>query len=227
MAMQMLYVHLRAAGPALVLFALLAFGLPLFVVQGSGSSMYADGALISLGLRLRLLEASLPLFPALAVAVGATLALSAWSWDHKGNHVYALSLPVSRARYALLKFGAGAALALVPAASLLLGGVVAAAAVDLPAGLRAYPVQLAGHFLFAVLVLYALFFALASGTTRTAVAVLSLVIGVPLVASVGVELLGGVYPFLQSVDVGGAVETVLFDFGPLRILTGNWMLIDV
>ena len=42
-------------------------------------------------------------FAALAGALGLLVATSAWLSDHRGGHVYALSLPVKRWRYVLLR----------------------------------------------------------------------------------------------------------------------------
>src|SRR5438876_11948662 len=43
-----------------------------------------------------------------AAGLGLLVALAAWAHDHRGRHTYALSLPVSRSRYTLMRFGAGA-----------------------------------------------------------------------------------------------------------------------
>src|SRR5437868_12676093 len=52
---------------------------------------------------LRAITIWLPAFPLLATLVGMTFALTAWSWDHNTNHIYALALPIDRWRYALYK----------------------------------------------------------------------------------------------------------------------------
>ena len=226
MAMQMLWLHWRTVRMGLLPLALAAFGLPLLVVQQMESRTYLTG-LESAAYFLSVGEAFLPLFPGLAATIGFTLALTAWSWDHRVGHVYALSLPVSRARYALLKFGAGALLALVPVACLLLGAFMAQATVDLPDGLRAYPLQLGARFLFAVLLLYALLFAMAAGTIRTTVIVVSAWIAIPLLYTLGLDSLGQGHPLVQRLpDWEQIYEAVLVGFGPFRILAGNWMFVD-
>ncbi|HKE91552.1 MAG TPA: hypothetical protein VKB45_14555, partial [Gemmatimonadales bacterium] len=45
-------------------------------------------------------------YPLLAGAVGLVVALTAWSADHRGRHIYALSLPIPRWNFVLLRFGA-------------------------------------------------------------------------------------------------------------------------
>src|SRR4051812_48952709 len=55
-----------------------------------------------------------PAYALIAAGLGLAVALAAWAHDQRGRHVYALSLPVSRARYVLMRFGAGA-LFLAPA----------------------------------------------------------------------------------------------------------------
>src|SRR3989304_771772 len=74
-------------------------------------------------------------YPVLATALGLVVALSAWGADHRGRHVYALSLPLPRWQYALLRLGTGLLLLAVPALAVWLGGLVASAAVIIPPGL--------------------------------------------------------------------------------------------
>ena len=54
---------------------------------------------------------------------------------------------------------------------------MAAASLVLPAGLHAYPNELTIRFLFAILVFYALFFAMAAGTIKTTLWVLGTFMG--------------------------------------------------
>jgi hypothetical protein len=225
MGKQLLFIHWKAVRWALATFVVAAFALPLLSVQEIGG----DAATASGTVRSILGNASewLPLFPVLAASIGLVLGMSAWHWDHRYNHVYALSLPISRTRYVSLKFGAGALLTLLPAVGLLLGSLVAIASVEIPDGLRAYPLQLTGRFLFAALTLYALLFALAAGTVRTTAIVLVVVWGLPMLALLAAGYLGDAFPALQSIDPGYWMVRVLEDFGPFRILVGNWALIDV
>ena len=226
MAMQMLFMHWRTVRFGMIPFVIAAFAVPLVLVQGMTASASTLGA-VSASSAFSSQEAGLLFFPALAAAIGCVLALSAWNWDHKLGHVYALSLPVSRARYALMKFGAGAVLGLIPAAALFAGSLTALMSVNMPEGMHAYPVQLTGHFLFAELVLYALLFSMAAGTVRTTTIIASLVFGVPLLTAIGIKYLAPVFPPLGLVDFGYWLADALESFGPFRIFLGNWMLIDV
>jgi hypothetical protein len=226
MVQPMLLVHWKQARLLLIPFIVAAFGLPLLAVQGFGGmgeapSMEAYRFLASY-------QVWLPYFPMLAAAVGGVLALTSWNWDHQLGHVYALSLPVTRWEYAMLKMGAGAALVLVPVAALWIGAHLASASVTLPEGIRAYPNQLAFRFFAATMISYALFFAMAAGTIRTTVwivsAVMALVVGGNLMVAV-------LEPFVPALDDINVVQTMLGWLlragGPFAVFTGNWALIDV
>jgi hypothetical protein len=228
MVQPMLLVHWKQARLLLVPFIVAAFGLPLLAVQGFGG--VGDDRAVSME-AYRILasyQVWLPYFPMLAAAVGGVLALTSWNWDHQLGHVYALSLPIARWEYAMLKMGAGAALVLVPVAALWVGAHLATASVTLPEGIRAYPNQLAFRFFAATMTAYALFFAMAAGTIRTTVwivsAVMALVIGGNFVVAV-------LEPYVPALDDLRLVPTIvgwlLRAGGPFGVFTGNWALIDV
>jgi hypothetical protein len=220
MTKQMLYVHWKAVRLGLMPFVLAAFALPLMVAREM-SAWREDVPTLATSDALSGAYVWAPFFPMLAAAVGVLLALSAWNWDHKTNHVYALSLPVSRQRYAMTKFSAGVVLALVPMSALLVGSAIASSIVDTPAEVRAYPVQLAGHFLLATVLVYSILFSLASGTVRTTVIILSVFVGVPMLLSLGM-----LRPLIGDIPVSHWVVDGM-RYGPLRILFGRWMLFDV
>src|SRR2546423_6684162 len=79
----------------------------------------------------------------LAGAVGLLVALIAWGHDHRGQHVYALTLPITRARYVLMRLGAGMLFLAPPVVALLLSGLIVSASGLIPVGLHAYPIALA------------------------------------------------------------------------------------
>ena len=223
----MLFVHWKQVRLLLIPFVVAAFGLPLLAVQGLGADatggVSAEVYQIVSGYQLWL-----PLFPMLALAIGIVLALTAWNWDHRLGHVYALSLPVARWEYALLKMGAGIALGLVPTLAFWIGAHVAAASVTLPAGLNAYPNHLALRFFLAMLMAYAFFFALGAGTVKTTVWVVTGIFAA-LVAS---EVLGDVLVLYFSGLEGLSLLELATDWlvergGPFEVFTGNWALIDV
>lgn len=167
------------------------------------------------------------LFPILAAAVGAVVALGVWYWDHRADHVLALSLPVTRRRYVLVKFGAGAALLAVVAAAFFLGALLFAVSLDLPDWLHARPAGLAFKFLLATLVVYALIFALAAGTIPTALRTLT-VIGVAAVVVPALPVFLDVTLAELALRTAELVGHVLYDWlGPFAILGGDWSLIGV
>ena len=161
------------------------------------------------------------LYPLLAGGAGLMLALTTWGPDHAGRHVYALTLPLPRWHYALLRFGAGAVLLGGVVAGVLLGSLVAVASVELPAGLRAYPFALTLRFALAAFVAYGAFFAITAGTNRTAGFVLA-VLGGLVLAQVMVSAAGSDVNFLVYV-----VARLFLWPGPFEVFTGRWMLIDV
>jgi hypothetical protein len=203
---------------AVLLGTLAAFLLPILSVQRAG-----DPDLTAWEARMLLtsIQSWSVLYPALATAIALFLGLTAWSADHRGRHVYALSLPVPRWHYALQRLGAGALLLTGPAVALLLGAITAAALVNVPHGLQTYPVALAGRFALAMAVAYAVFFAISAGTTRTAGYVLSIVGAIivvqTLTAAAGLDV--HLIPFVG--------DRLLLWPGPLEIFSGRWMLIDV
>jgi len=195
-----------------------AFALPLLSVQAAGTPN-------QVGWDARRLLASVESwgigYPLLATAIALAIAMTAWGSDHRGRHVYALSLPIPRWNYALQRFGAGIVLLGAPALALWLGALLAAGTAAVPAGLHAYPVALAMRFTLALVVAYSVFFAITAGTTRTAGYVLGTIGGIVavqvLTASIGLEI--KLIPFLGD-------HLVLWP-GPLEIFSGRWMLIDV
>lgn len=220
----MLYLHWKQVRLGLLPLVVAAFGLPLLSIQGLGAATSSTEVYRA----MELTSLWLPLFPVLAIAVGVTLALTAWSWDHKMDHVYALSLPIPRWRYALLKMGAGAALALVPMAAFWLGAHLAVLSLEVPATLSAYPNELALRFALAVLVSYAGLFALAAGTVRTTVMVLTALVALPFLAAFADGILADHFGYFQETSLLETLFTSLVDTGgPLRIFTGSWALIDV
>jgi hypothetical protein len=113
-------------------------------------------------------------YPLLAGAAGLLLSLSAWTSDHRGRHVYALSLPVARWRYVLMRYQSGLVLLLLPMLGIWLGAILATRFIHIPPGL--HPLRdLVGAALRVVGgTAYTAFFAISSGTPRTAGIVLGI-----------------------------------------------------
>ena len=199
---------------AALLGTMLGFAIPLASVQSIDAESMGPGSVVSL------MQDFGVAYALLAGGSGLALALIAWSADHKGRHVYALALPVDRARYAAMRFGAGAIFLLLPALGVLLGSAIAVMVANIPAGLHSYPVSLTVRFVLASGVAFAVFFAIASSTPKAAglilgaFAALLIVAFVLSVANINFNVLSYVRDFLFS------------EAGPLAVFTGRWMLID-
>lgn len=209
-----LYTQWKWTRLALLPGVVIAFSLPILSVQGAGESTVASWVLQSV-------RGWAVWFPALAAALGLLVAVTAWREDHRGGHVYALSLPIERWRYALLRFAAGAVLLAAPILALWMGSLIATAAASIPPTLRAYPNALALRFALSALVAYGVFFAISAGTARTAAYVLGAV-AVLIAFDVLLKAAG------WEVSIAGEVMAWLTRApGPLTVFTGRWMLIDV
>jgi hypothetical protein len=218
---QVLKAQWLAARLPVVLLAVLAFALPLLTVTYGGSLEGAPTERVALWLFAA--QKVGVLIPGLALLLGLLLGIGAWAPDHLGKHVYALSLPVPRAMYVMLRFAAGVTLLAVPVVALGIGALLASLSVSLPSGIHAYPVQITVRFAMAALVCFAIFFAISIATKRAALAVLGVICGVLLADLV----LGAV----GRGDAGTVTSTVFLLLtnwpGPLSILMGRWALFDV
>ncbi len=156
-----------------------------------------------------------------ALGVGLIAGLLAWRADHAGRHVYALTLPVERSRYTLLRFGAGAVTLAGPVAALLVGAILAVQTATIPPGLEGHPVALTTRFAMALLLSYALCFAAASTSPRTAGMVLG-ILATLVVMDLMMEMITGHSGILELLG-----DVAFGRFGLLHVFTGRWMLIDV
>lgn len=201
-----------------VLGTVAGFAIPLLSLQGAAR---ADRGALQAQELLRSVQSWGTLYPLLATALGLLLAIAAWAADHRGRHIHALTLPLPRWRYVLLRFGAGIVLLAAPIAAVLLGASLAVLFATIPPGLQGYPIALAVRFGFALIVAFAIFFAISAGTTRTA----GLVLGA-IAALVLVQVIASVANI--ELDLFGIVQVVLLQGpGPLAVFTGRWMLVDV
>jgi hypothetical protein len=208
-------------------FTLLAIGLPLLALQMmrrgmENSDMFAASDAVGL------MAVWTPLYPLLALITGFAVAMSAWVWDHRGNHVYALSLPLARWEYVLLKLAAGAIVLMVPVVALWLAAFIGTSMTAIPDGVHAYPGAFAGRFLLAALIAYTAAFALGAGTVKTTIYI---VVGIVLFVIFGTLLVGmiedmfGVSGLITPIDI---LHAALLKWpGPFHVYGGNWMLIDV
>jgi hypothetical protein len=156
-----------------------------------------------------------------AMFTGLVVAAAAWSFDLKGRHVYALSLPLPRWHYVLLRYVAGVLLLLVPAFFLWLGSLLATSSAVIPLGLHAYPTALALRFLLASFIIFSVMFAVTIMPKKVG-------IGLPVV-------LGAIFMldlFIHQVSPETKLIGSVFDWavrwpGFLEVYFGRWMLIDV
>jgi len=203
----------------IILFGTLAaFALPIISLQGAAS---ADRSPLEAQDLLRTVQSWGTLYPVLAAALGLFVAMAAWAPDHRGRHVHALTLPLPRWRYVLLRCAGGALLLAIPAAAVLAGALLATATATLPPGLQSYPFALATHFVLATAVAYGVFFAVSAATARTAGIILAAV-----GALIAVQVVAGVANVNFDI-VSPLTMIVLGPAGPFAIFTGRWMLVDV
>ncbi len=231
MFQQILFTQWKSVRSGLIPIAIASFGLPLLAVQD-----LALPSELAAGDPLRALQAEfifqtwqiwLPFFPVLAAIIGTIFAINAWSGDHTAGHVYALALPLPRWKYVLWKMGAGSLLLLAPVAFLSVGSLVAVGSLDLAEWLHAYPLLFTQRFLMASLLAYAAVFAMASGTTRTMVIVMSVGLSVILGGQLLTFYLSELLPAFDW-QLGVWLEHVLVEWpGPFEVYFGNWNLIDV
>jgi len=230
MGIQMLKLHWKAAKWPMLPVLIAAFGLPMMAGRAAWGAEYSVDSLQTQSAWTVVSDAAAYglTFPILAAITGAVLGLTAWSWDHKYNHLYALSLPVSRWKYSVLKFGGGVILVGATSATFAAGAGISASLATLPTGLQTYPGALAIHFFVASLTAYALLFSLASGTIKTAMIVIGSVIAFIGFGDGVFALLGNFWAPLAQTDMVQLAYLILIENdGPLSIFAGNWMLFDV
>lgn len=204
---------------AVLIATIFGFALPLVSVRILVGEMAFSR--VTPGQVIRSMQDAAGFYAFLAGFVGLSVAFLAWNPDQKGRHTYALSLPISRARYALMRFGAGALFLLLPALGVFLGCVVAATVATIPTGMQAYPLELAIRYALASFVSFAVFFAIAASSQRAAAYLLAglsvFVLVAVLISAMGVP-----------VDIiGRSMDLIFAQPGILSIFTGRWMLIDV
>ncbi len=213
-----LYTQWKWSRLPVALLSVAAFMVPLLAVQGA---RMPAGEPTHPGELLGYVRAVGVFFPILAGLSGLLVGVSAWAADHRERHVYALSLPLPRWHFALLRLGAGLVLLLGPILAVWIGSQVAATVIELPQGLRSYPHLVTLRFSLCALVAFTCFFAISAGTSRTAAIILGSLLAIVaiqmMLEAVGVHL-----------DILGWLGNRLFVWpGPLDIFTGRWMLIDV
>jgi hypothetical protein len=214
---RMLFTQWLWARVGLLPAALIGFAVPVLSVQPFNDAGLTGWWVTSL---LRQLDEWSPAYPILAAATGLLLGLTAWSADHRVRHVYALSLPVPRWQFTLMRLGAGLLLLALPVVAVWLGALAASVTAVVPITLQTYPNSLGGRFLLASVMSFAVFFAIASGTSRTAGMLLGAV-AVVVVAQLFLQLFGIGVDF-----IGPSIDAATSWPGPLEVFGGRWLLID-
>jgi hypothetical protein len=154
------------------------------------------------------------MMPVLAFFAALLLAIITWWPDRRGWWVYALTLPIERARYAMMRTAAGGVMLGGLALVFWIGAAVAAGQAVVPAGLHFYVGGIALRFALALLVCHALWTML-SLTGRPAAWT---VVGIVVIA-IGCELVG-----IHAVS--WIFNALTGQWSPLHVLGGRWMLID-
>jgi len=207
----------RESRLAVILLAGLVLAFPFLSLRGAASASDPWSAWDL----LRASTAWSPSYPIVALTAALALAAGAWMPDRRGRHVYALTLPIARSRYLLLRFAAGLLLILAIGAVLGVSAAVASARAALPPLLHAYPAGLALRFCLAGVAAYTLLFSLIGVTPRTARLI---------VAGCLVLIILAVVADLLNLKWNPLVEVLDAMFGPYSPLTAfraRWMLIDV
>jgi len=214
---EVLYTQWRWSTLPVILFTVAAFGIPLWAVQRAGLAAPLEADVVRM---LEQVRAVGVMFPLLAAFAGVTLGALAWSPDTRGGHVYALSLPVPRWYYALLRFAAGLVLLAPVVLAVWIGGVAATAAATIPDGLYTYAGTVTLRFALSVLVSYTAAFAIASASRRT-----QAVIGGAVLAVIAVQVLA----VMAGVNLNPIrwLMTVFSWPGPFHVFGGPWMLVDL
>ena len=215
---QILYVQWKWSRLTILLGVLAGFAIPILSVQVWSS---ANAEVIRAGALLERMADWQPWYPVLSVTMGIAIAVAAWFYDHNGKHVYALSLPLPRWYYVLLKLSAGAVLIAPPIIAVFAGGLVATTFASIPTGLNAYPMALTIRFAITTALTFSCLFAISAGTNRTAgivIGIFSALIVTDLVL-VSFRISGS---FLETIG-----EYLFIPPGPLSVFAGPWMLIGV
>lgn len=157
----------------------------------------------------------------LAAFTGSFVAINTWTNDHAGQFIYAMSLPVPRWHYVLLRYGAGAALLVPVTIAVGIGVTLTLSLSTLPPSVQSYGSLLVVRFFLASLLVYTITFALSSPAPRIA-AFVGLALFALVLVGMSLEIAG------QSSSMVDRFFAGLFSVnGPFGIFFGRWVIIDV
>jgi hypothetical protein len=161
------------------------------------------------------------LYPALAALTGVLLGIAAWAADHRGQHVYAMTLPLPRWLYVVLRYGAGAVLIFALTIVVLAGAWLATATAVLPPGLHSYHGTVALRYAIGAMLSFSVIFAIAAGTSRTAGWILGGLTAL-VVAEFLASQLGTDFRILEPLAVFLVGST-----GPFGMFSMPWLLVGI
>lgn len=207
--------HLRRIGPMLLAVTVIAAALPALSVR----AVFGRGLAVDSMLVLNTAAGASAYFPLVAFVIGLLVAMTAWSADHDGGHVYALSLPIPRWHYALLRLGAGFVLLLPAIGALALSATIVTAAVELPPSIHAYPLALSIRFFATTLITFSLFFAIAAGSKSSA--------AWGLLAIFLLLVTDSMYQLSAGSDYSPLFNLLFSANSPFSFFFGQWSLVDV
>jgi hypothetical protein len=214
---EVVYTQWRWSTLPVLLFTVAGFAIPLWAVQRAGLAAPLEADVVRM---LDQVRGTGVLFPLLAALAGVTTGALTWTPDTRGGHVYALSLPVPRWYYVLMRFAAGLVLLAPLVLAVWIGGLIATAAATIPDGLYTYAGTIALRFALSLLVSYAAAFAIAAASRKT-----QTVIGGLILAVIGVQVVA----VMAGVNLNPIrILMAVFDWpGPFQVFGGPWMLVDL
>lgn len=197
-----------------------AFSLPVLTVPMTSrgiATVFSPAGFVQAGEMIGILVAITASLAAIA------LTLQNWSADERGRHIYALSLPIDRRRFLAYRLGGSFILLGGVALAVWLGALIAAALLDLPEALRAYPTSLAARALLAAWLVHALTFSyrFAAGPRARAIT-FGVLVSLAILLILPVGTLPGRLQLL-----GDGARLLVAPHGPLGILVSRWSFIDV
>jgi hypothetical protein len=155
-----------------------------------------------------------------AIALGLYASIGTTEGDNSTKHIYALSLPVPRWHYLLLRFTAGLITVVVGTACWFAVDALLVLAISLPDGMQTYPFAINLRVLFAGALTFAVLYWLTIAGTR---GIGALVIALLLLFAVSATSAGVAHSTTSRV----MWDILLAPASPLRIFLGPWSLIDV
>lgn len=215
---QVLYTQWKWAQWGLLVACVVVFATPMLALASLGGR---DVSLLPVDTVVGALQGAGVGYAVCAVLAGMWIAASAWSNDQQLDYVYALTRPVPRWYFVMLRFGGGTALVAAVVAACVAGALVGASVVRLPATLHTYPGALSLRFALALFVSFGAAFGVFGAASKS----LSRSTAIGLVAVLGIVA-------FDVTLLGGALSSAVGRFlvsrwSPIGVYIGRWMLIDV